>query len=166
MFMDFTVIMAVRHRFGDGRSDRDQVDVDSEAPFAGSAGEFPFACPDVNPFQFAVLQFEHRGSMQHLTFPDPQPGGGLEGITREHPVFINGHELAGGVPAAPFRNRMPLWSSRLLLIPAGVLRAENVLRIQSTNLSTSTQVNLDNFTIDNVVVFFKRGDSPIEPLGR
>ena len=127
----------------------------------GPSGEFRFPCPNVDPSKEAILQFAHRGSTQLLTFPDPQADGGLEGITGEHPVFINGVKMFGGVPAAPFRfNRMPLWSTRLLIVQAGVLRPTNVLRIESTPQST-VGTGFDDFTIDNVVIFFKTA----EPVG-
>jgi hypothetical protein len=156
---DFTVIMPVRHQFGDhkklaGEADRREVNLDSEAPFVGRVGEFRFLCPNVDPSQEAILQFEHRGTSQLLTFPDPQPDGGFEGATPEHPVFINGVQLFGGVPGAPFSGRMPLWATRLITIQVGVLRPENVLRIETAPVST-VGTGLDDFTIDNVVIFFK-----------
>lgn len=160
---DFTVIMNVRHRFGDQRKDKNQEDIDSAAPFVGQSGEFQFSCPNVNPSQVAVLQFEHRGSNQFLNFPNPQPDGGLVGITPEHPVHINGRKLSGGVSGAPFSdNGMPIWNTRVLLIPVGVLQEDNILRIETTNngATTGADVNFDNFTIDNVVVFFKTRSSP------
>ncbi len=164
MGSDFTVIMPVRHRFGDFDTtsterhveEGDEVEVDSAAPFVGGAEDFPFSCPNVDTSQEAVLQFEHRGSIQRLTFPDPQPDGGLVGITDEHPVFINGQQLSGGVPASPVRwGTMPVWSNRLLLVRAGVLQEENVLRFESTTNASLTGKGLDNFTIDNVVIFYK-----------
>jgi hypothetical protein len=48
---------------------------------------------------------------------------------------------------------MSLWSTRLLLIPPHVLRRENDLQIQTS--AEATPGNLDNFTLDNLVVFFK-----------
>jgi hypothetical protein len=59
MANDFTIIMAVRHRFGDDIPDRmgeDGVDqnVDFQAPFVGRVGEFPFSCPNVDSSQGAV----------------------------------------------------------------------------------------------------------------
>jgi hypothetical protein len=150
---DFTIVMQVRHRFGDQKKDRGEIDHDSEAPFVGQAGDFAFVCPDVDSSKEAVLQFAHRGSQQDLPFPVPQPDGGLVGITQEHPVKINGLQLAGGIPAAPVRGQMSLWSTRLLLIPPHVLRRDNVLRIETKRLGPTS--GLDNFTLDNVVVFFK-----------
>lgn len=152
---DFAVVMRVRHRFGDGPAGDSEVNVDAAAPFVGPAGEFAFSCPYVDPTQEALLQFEHRGSDQSLTFPDPQPDGGLQGITAEHPVKINGHELFGGIPATPRRRGMPLWSTRLLIIQPGVLKETNLLRIESTKDGFG---HFDDFTVDNIVVFFKTRD--------
>lgn len=152
MATDFAVVIRVRHQFGDEQRDRGEVLVDHEAPFVGAAGDFPFVCPDVDPSEEAILEFQYRGSIQYLTFPDPS-GDQLVGITPEHPVFINGQELAGGVPAGPRWGDMPLWSSRLLPIRAGVLREDNVLRIESS--AAVLYEGFDNFTIDNAVVIFK-----------
>lgn len=152
MASDFTVIMRVRHQFGDGKKDPDETNFDSAAPFVGFSGEFPFSCSNVDPFADAILQFSHRGSNQHGTFPTPQPDGGHIGISQEHPVKINGILLSGGVPAAAVIDHMPYWSTRLLLIPPGILREQNILRIE-TSLDYTNQI--DDFTVDNVVVFFK-----------
>ena len=157
---DFTVIMAGRLRFGDRKIDPDEVEVDRDAPSAGIVEDFPFSCPNVDSSQIAVLQFEHRGSTQRLSGSGPR----RTLIPREHPVIINGQELAGGIPAtAVGYNGMPLWSSRVLLIPAGVLRAENVLRFIASNSSTGLDRNFDNFTLDNVVVLFKSRASQAGP---
>src|SRR5262245_2120327 len=155
MANDFAIIMWVRHRFGDEKPDAEEQDVDWEAPFAGPVGEFRFTCPNVDSSQGAVLEFQHRGSRQFLTFPAPTPT--LVGITPEHPVALNGQQWFGGVPGTPYQGQQPHWSTRLLLINPGVLRVENTLRIESTNFGGQWWAgqNLDNFTIDNVVVFFK-----------
>jgi hypothetical protein len=164
---DYTIVMWVRHRFGDTQPDADETDVDFNAPFVGRVGEFEFSCPNVDSSQGAVLEFQYRGSNQYLTFPDPQAPG-LVGSTPEYPVAINGRELAGGVPAAPSRDGMPQWGNRLLLIEPGVLAEQNVLRIESTDAGSQWWAgdNLDNFTIDNVVVFFKvrAADGKTQPL--
>jgi hypothetical protein len=161
---DFTVIMHVRHRFGDQRKDRNENDFDSAAPFVGTAGEFQFSCPNVDSAEEAVLQFQHRGSHQAATFPSPQPDGGLVGLTAEHPVRVNGRQLSGGVPAAPRRGEVSLWSTRLLLIGKGVLREQNILRIEAT-ANDPVLENIDNFTVDNVVVFYKTKSPSSGPGG-
>lgn len=160
---DFTIIVRVRHQFGDHKSDPNEVNVDSDAPFVGLDGDFQFACPNVDSSVEAVLQFAHRGSNQTLRFPVRQPDGGLVGISQEHTVKINGQELFGGIPASPLIGSMPLWSTRLLIIQTNVLRETNLLRIES--LRDSGHGNFDTFTIDNVVVFFKTR-RPTQPAGK
>jgi|tagenome__1003787_1003787.scaffolds.fasta_scaffold19870268_1 hypothetical protein len=161
MASDYTIIMGVRHRFGDAKDDAGEQDEDFLAPFVGAAGEFPFSCPNIDTSQRAILQFEYRGSEQFLTFPDPHGNPeNLVGITDEHPVKVNGQLIAGGVPAAPQRGQMQIWSTRVLLIDPGVLKHENILRIETGDISTS---NLDNFTVDNAVVFFKTGTTHAPP---
>ena len=113
----------------------------------GEAGQFPFICPGVDSSKEAVLQLTHRGSQQALTFPDPQPDGGLEGLTPEHPVRINGQQPQAESPV-PIAGRSPLWNTRLLPIPPHLLRRENVLRIETKAMATGS--GLDNFTVDNV----------------
>src|SRR2546423_934395 len=103
MGSDFTVIMAVRHRFGsapDSLGSEAGAEPDASAPFVGLVGEFPFSCLGIDSSQFATLQFQYRGSTQELDFPDPSVPS-LVGTSPEYPVLINGRELAGGVPAAP-----------------------------------------------------------------
>ena len=159
MASDYTIVMSVRHRFGvnefTGHDDDYVLNEDVNAPFVGSVGEFPFTCPHIDSAQEAVLQFEYRGSAQIGTFPDPT--GDLtfiEGITPEYPVKINGQLIAGGVPGAPVREHLPLWSTRVLLVDPGVLQEQNILRIEaSVDYAGSTLE--DKFTIDNVVLFFK-----------
>ena len=164
---DFCVVIRVRHRFGD-QLDPGDPDIDFPAPFVGRVGTFPFSCPHVDTSQEAILQFQYRGSAQALTFPAPTPS--LQGITPEHPVFINGKELFGGVPRGPLYGQMPLWSTRLLIIQPGVLAEENILRIEALQYpwTGANQKGLDNFTIDNAVVTFKTGAGfrwpPIGPL--
>jgi hypothetical protein len=161
MASDYTIIMWVRHRFGvdetsEAFGNADFVlNEDSNAPFVGLTGEFPFSCPRIDSAQGAVLQFEYRGSSQGTTFPDPQgaPGTAI-GITPEYPVKINGQLIAGGVPGAPVSGWLPMWSTRVLLVDKGVLQEENILRIEaSVDYGGSTYE--DKFTIDNVVIFFK-----------
>jgi hypothetical protein len=145
MSTDFTVIMRVRHQFGDERRDfQSEALPDFNAPFVGAAEDFEFSCPNVDPSQDAILQFEHRGAAFYV----------------DHPVLINGERLAGGVSAGPrgVNPDLPTWETRILLIRAGLLGEENTLRIESEISTTSG--NYDNFTIDNVVVFFKTRSSP------
>ena len=169
MANDFTIIMAVRHRFGAAPDTwGGGAEPDANAPFVGLAAEFPFSCPGIDSSQAAILQFQYRGSTQMTDFPDPSSPS-LIGTSPEYPVKVNGRELAGGVPAAPVTgpDKLPLWSTRLLLIDPGVLGEANVLRIEATSETWNTMnVVGSNFTIDNVVVFFKTTTSPrVQPTG-
>ena len=153
MATEYTVITPTRHRFGDNKGDRDQFSVDQQAHFDGPSADFEFSCPNVDSSQQALLQFQHRGSTQQVGFPTTDPEGqNLAAITREHPVTINGRELFGGVPASPFTGRMPVWSTRVLIIHPDVLRETNLVKFQSIHEIFG---NLDDFTIDNLVVLYK-----------
>jgi hypothetical protein len=153
---DFTVIMSVRHRFGDQKPDDPyEENADVSAPFVGPSADFAFSCRGADSSQEAVLVFEHRGSKQAVTFPDPQGDARLFGITEEHPVSINGILLFGGGPAAPFSSVMPMWSTRTLIVQPGVLRTQNTLHIETGPGLRAN--NLDDFTIDNAVIYFKTG---------
>lgn len=155
MNLDQTVVMRVRHRFGDAALDPKESDVDFPAPFVGKVGTFPFSCHNVDRSKDAILQFQYRGAVQNVSFPAPVPG--LVALGPEHPVKINGHELFGGVPMGSKFDTAPLWHTRLLIIEPGVLAEENVLQIEALEypLVNPTPKTLDNFTIDNAVVTFK-----------
>lgn len=166
---DYTIIMWVRHRFGvDEHSDpRDDwegliLNEDANAPFVGLTGEFPFSCPNVEPSQGAILEFEYRGSSQPPTWLDPagDPDTSL-GLGPEYPVRINGTLIAGGVPTGALRDWQPLWGTRVLLVDPNVLQEENTLRIDATvdwdayGRPEPVVPWEDKFTIDNVVLHFK-----------
>ena len=168
MASDYTIVMWVRHRFGLNEyttgGDPDFVDnEDSNAPFVGLTGEFPFSCPNIDSTQGAVLQFEYRGSSQFGTWPDPAGDPtSLEGITPEYPVMINGRQLAGGVPGAAVRGHLPLWGTRVLLVDPDVLKEENSLLI-AASVDYGGATYEDKFTIDNVVLFFKTKVATSQP---
>ncbi|WP_153505714.1 hypothetical protein [Cumulibacter manganitolerans] len=151
---DFTIVQAVRQRFGDADPDFSLAQ-EVEAPFVGAAKDFPFVCPGVDSREMALLQFEslgvQAGSFQPFVVPQPPPRNILR---------INGVDIPGGItPAAAERmggQVQHFWKSHTLLVPADVLREQNVLHIAAVKYSlTTNQANLDNFIIDNVVVHFK-----------
>ena len=153
MPIDFTVIQAVRQRFGDqAREDLEEL----EAPFVGASKSFPFACPNVDAGTMAVLQFESLGvSLGQAASP--------RNILR-----INGVDIPGGITPGPFRiagntafPRFPTWKTHSLLVPANVLREQNVLFIASITGQFGPGTHLDNFMIDNIVVLFKTRRSPV-----
>ena len=142
---DFTVIQAVRQRFGDEAGEEHPVE--KQAPFVGQSKDFPFSCLSVDSASEAVLQFESRGVQSGYFDESPR-----------NIIRINGNDIPGGITAGPFwRNenrQMGLWKSHSLVVPANVLRVQNVLHIEAVPIPDLRQ-HLDNFVIDNVVVFFK-----------
>jgi len=152
---DFTVIQAVRQRFGDSDPEG-EIPQEQEAPFVGLAKDFPFNCPAVASSQVAVLQFESFAV----------DAGRLQVFIPNRPrniIRINGVDLPGGLTPGLSRSistntHEGIWKSNTLLVPANVLRQQNVLHIEAVRIPlTSNQNNIDNFIIDNVVVFFKQG---------
>jgi hypothetical protein len=151
MSTDFSVVMNVRHQFGD-----EDINVGA---FSGNRDQFPFDCPNVDPTQISLLLFQSFG------------------VSREQGLTVNGSLVYGGVPitsdvygqALPgldssSRHDHPLvagssgWVGNVLLIGAGVLGPTgNELVVESDG---------DNFVVDNVVVMYKtqRGGA-IGPLG-
>jgi hypothetical protein len=156
MALDFTVVIVVRQRFGDG--DSDDLGQETEAPFVGRQKDFPFRCPGVDRNQQAVLLFQ------------------CQGANLQQSLEINGQQIFGGIPAAveqaPFPFLSPQgtvqsvtfaqWSGNVMLIHPGVLQEDNVLRIRAREIGDSG--NVDNFIIDNLVVFFKTRRLP-GPVG-
>ena len=150
MALDFTVVITVRQRFGD--NDIEDAGLETDAPFVGSEKDFEFDCPNVDSRQQAVLLFQCMGT------------------NGQQSMEINGRQIFGGIPAATELVTLPTgivshaqWNGNVMLIEPGVLREDNVLRIQSGKLSDD---NLDDFIIDNLVVMFKtRSGVSTQPAG-
>ena len=146
--MEYTVIVQVRHQFGD-----DDIDV---GVFAGREKEFIFDCPNVDAGQVAILLFQ-----------------GLR-VTSEQTLEINSIEVPGGIPPGPiafgftnqagsdhhahgFGSQSFGWSAYSMLVSPGVLRATgNVMKVASRE-------DVD-FVIDNVVLLFKTRSGRIPPV--
>jgi hypothetical protein len=146
MGLDFTVVFGVRQRFGDREPDDDKVGLEPGAPFVGSAKEYLFQCPSVDPNQFGILLFQSQG-----VSPDYPPG-----------LTVNGQAVPGGIPGSIDRDTADFgfgvtrqdyatWRGSVMLILPGVLQANNVLRIQAA----SAAGNIQDFIVDNMVVVFK-----------
>jgi hypothetical protein len=150
MAIDFTVILANRQRFGDKQADIPERPVEQDATFVGPSKDFPFSCPNVLSGKEAVLHFQSLGVTAVKDF-----GFGPMNILR-----INGVDIPGGITRGPDVGNFPLWTTHTLLVPANVLKDENVLHIESVKIPLAHEATLDNFIIDNVVVFFKTGLSP------
>jgi hypothetical protein len=142
MALDFTIVVNVRHQFGD----TDQ----NIGVFAGSESTFSFDCPSVSSDQ-ALLLFQSLN------------------VSGEQVLEINGVLVFGGVPAtdevigftgepqpansAPFHSHGVTafslgWVGNVLIINPGVLRENgNTMRIASAGDKF--------FVIDNVIVLYK-----------
>lgn len=142
MSMDFTVIQPVRQRFGDGRIDLEPKLAELEAPFVGLAKDFRFSCPDVDPAQWAVLQFETLGA----TAPRADQRARPRNILR-----INDTDIPGGITAGAGE----YWKTHNLLVPPNVLRQDNVLHIESVVIFQEHSVHHDDFIIDNMIILYK-----------
>ena len=150
MALDFTVVITVRQRFGD--TDIEDTGLETDAPFVGAEKDFEFHCPNVDSRQQALLLFQCMGT------------------NGQQSMEINGRPIFGGIPAATELLTLPSgivshaqWNGNVMLIEPGVLREDNVLRIQAGKL---TDDNLDDFIIDNLVVVFKtRSGLSTQPAG-
>jgi hypothetical protein len=150
MALDFTVVITVRQRFGD--NDIEDTSLETDAPFVGAEKDFEFHCPNVDSRQQALLLFQCMGT------------------NGQQSMEINGRPIFGGIPAATELLTLPSgivshaqWNGNVMLIEPGVLREDNVLRIQAGKL---TDDNLDDFIIDNLVVVFKtRSGLSTQPAG-
>lgn len=170
--MDFTVIAASRHRFGDTVRDETslgerELQLETDAPLVGLEQTFQFACPNVDPSQFGILMFQIQGVQE-----------------REHTFELNGVPIYGGLPRSVevdqrnplgssgkvWTNINALWIGTTALINPGMLRTANSLLIRVKQYETLDR--RDDFVIDNMVMLYKtvRGTTPsvfpdvLEPL--
>jgi hypothetical protein len=157
---DFTVIEPVRQRFGDDDIREGEDLVEQEAPFVGKSKDFPFSCPNVASGEMGVLQFESIAVTAG------------RGDSPRNILRINGVDIPGGITPGPLLDDhlpsgLPLWKSHSLIVPANVLQEQNVLHIESILLPEDPfGTQIDNFIIDNIVVFFKtraQGPRPVQP---
>lgn len=147
MFTSYTVIQAVRQRFGDGRG---EYQVEQDAPFVGESKTFPFACPNVDRSQWGVLTFNALGVGN-----------------RANTIEVNGNAIPGGLyvgPLLPLLGQQgfdppsyyllttPIWSTQSLLVDGSFLTERNSLFIQS---AAAQNGGLDDFVVDNIVIWFK-----------
>jgi hypothetical protein len=142
MALDFTVVVNVRHQFGNNDG--------NIGVFAGRQRDFTFDCPGASAEQ-AILLFQSLS------------------VGEEQLLQINGTTVFGGVPATDviggFTTGLPVgstsvephghdvraisfgWTANVLLVNPGTLREDNnVLHVESSG---------DEFVIDNVVVLYK-----------
>ncbi len=149
MALDFTVVFAVRQRFGDPAAD--DLGQETEAPFVGRQKAYSFLCPAVDPRQQAVLLFQCQGAnfQQSLEINDQLIFGGIPASVESEASLFQPALAQGIVQSFPVAQ----WSGNVMLVHPGVLQENNVLRIQAREIGNSG--NIDNFIIDNLVVMFK-----------
>ena len=124
--------------------------METEAAFIGKSKDFPFSCSNVLSEEWAVLSFRSRGVSAVTDF----------GLGNANILQINGVDIPGGMTRDPVAaevavGEMPLWTTHSLLVPPNVLKEENVLHIESVRIPQAAC--LDNFIMDNIVLFFKAG---------
>jgi len=144
--LDYTVVIAVRQRFGDGNIEDALLETD--APFVGREKSYAFDCAGVDSSQSAIMLFQSQG------------------VGRTQTLEVNGQTVFGGIPASPgfvaFQGagggvgNFPVasWNGNVMLLNPGMLQAQgNSLRIASTTTVGGDLV--DNFIIDNLVIIYK-----------
>ena len=134
----FTVVQSQRQHFGNQPGSFN--DVEPDVPFVGSAKEYVFDCPNVNPAETAMLLLQSR-DVSHS----------------RNVLQINGTQVYGGLPVSPSRDT---WNGNVLLVePHHRLRAtRNVLRVEARSTNGGTAGDIDDFIVDNVVVQYKTLD--------
>lgn len=126
--MDYTVIIRAGVHFGDEASSLPGF-------FVGDGEDFEFDCPGIDPSQEAVLTFQALGV------------DSLKNVFR-----INDKVVYGGLPSS----RSQGWAAQTLLVNPGTLRARgNVLRIEARTSGGQSSGDIDDFVIDNLVLFYK-----------
>lgn len=136
MAVDFTVIRAVRARFGDTT---EVLAGEEQAPHVGVAENFAFNCPEVDPDQMAVLEFESV---------DVTVGGNV--------MMLNGKPLSAPIRKTPGSGANAVWTANVVLVDKGVLRQNgNILHVESRNANGGASGNRDDFILDNIVIFYK-----------
>jgi hypothetical protein len=134
MGSDFTVIIRVRQHFGDDQGSM-------PGAFVGNNNSYPFSCPNVDSTQEAVLLFQTLSVDHDKNFIAINSSG----ATGEPEVY-------GGIPVS--RSNQD-WNGNVMLIRPGVLRENNTLLLGARASNGSLLGDIDDFVIDNVVVFFK-----------
>lgn len=158
MAIDYRVIFQVRQWFGDGSARGDDhgtaFDDWETAPFVGVSKDYEFECPNIDPTQEAVLQFQALGV-------------GTKNILR-----INGQDIFGGLTASPLDNEVKrggkavwaYWYTYSLIVHKHVLTTINKIHIESV-VNPFTGFH-DDFIVDNVVLFYKLTGPAISDPGR
>jgi IgA Peptidase M64 len=135
--MNYTVISRIRQHFGEDPNFL-------TGAFVGQRKDFTFDCPGIDTSKEAVLMFQAL----HVTHP-------------RNVFLINDETVFGDLPTTTNVDDEEAWAGQVLLVSANVLRpADNVLHIEARTTSGGTSGNLDDFVIDNVVLFYKTHTRP------
>jgi hypothetical protein len=145
MAIDYTVIISGRQRFGDNQREREAL-IETEAPFVGQKKDFPFPCPNVDRSKSAILQFESLG------------------VTFRGQIHINGIQIFGGLTAGAVALDPPAWKSNCVIVHENVLLDQNTLHIRAA-VNPDNIFAIDDFIVDNVVLFFKTRGTGLGPSG-
>jgi hypothetical protein len=128
--MNYTIIANVRQHFG---NEPDFL----PGAFVGQKKDFSFDCPSVDQSEVAVLMFQS-----------------LHVSTTRNVFTINGEAVFGDLPTTT--DDKEAWAGQVLLVSPNVLRrTSNVLHVESRTGSGGTSGDIDDFVIDNVVLFYK-----------
>ena len=136
MAADFTVIRAVRARFGDTT---EVLAGEHQAPHVGVAEDFAFNCPMVDSSQMAVLEFESV---------DVTVAGNV--------MTLNGKSLSAPIRKSPGSGASAVWTANVVLVDKGILKPSgNILHVEARNANGGASGNRDDFILDNIVIFYK-----------
>jgi hypothetical protein len=146
---DFTVIIEVRHHFGD---DPDAL----PGVFAGRNSAFEFQCPGVDSSKPAVLMFETL---------DVDHGNNFIAINSTGATPFGFPEVYGGIPVSQSKRD---WNANIMLVRRDVLRESNILRLGARDKQGGLgglNGKVDDFVIDNVVILYKTRRGPRATFG-
>lgn len=143
--MDYTVIAASRHRFGDENAEFLEPELERNAPFVGVDHTFLFDCTDIDRNEIAILQLMTLG-ISH----------------RNNIIQVNSENIPGGLGTSVESDRFDvlslvrqIWVPQTLLVRGPLLRpVSNRLFVRSV-ASDGDPTNEDNFVLDNIVLFYK-----------
>jgi hypothetical protein len=136
MASDFVVIVNVRQHYGNERGV-----FGPELTFAGNNKDFTFDCPGIDTRAQGILLFQTRDVDNETNF-----------------FNVNGHDIPGGIPRSAARDD---WNGNVAIVGGGWLQESgNVLQIGARDERGSLLGNLDDFLIDNIVLFYRTRGRP------
>jgi hypothetical protein len=168
MYVDFTVIIRVQHRFG--QDDSPPLRGEEQALFVGAAKEWEFFTNFADSRVDAILLFQSYGVSHRrnvLTINSQQVAGGIP-LSIDLSYMTGGegshsHSYYTGGGGYHFHSQSieerPVWNSNVLLVSNLINGGRNVLRIEARDQDGGKGGQLDNFIIDNVVILYKTDEN-------